>query len=347
MKFDRLIRWVFVPLVGLAIPNLTGLYGSLTPSSVLYWIGSVWFILVSVAVWRGNLALWLRWRKSPEWLRNPARRTMMLLSSSLFYTAPVSVLMLWAWYVATSQPADWTVILKSALACVFVDLFIKNTYESVYLIRHQTTIERARLQAELAALRSQVDPHFVFNCLNTLAALTHDHSDRATGFTVAMADVYRYLLRIKDRDLVPLDEELGFVRQYYSLLSVRYDKSIDLSIVESDSASRDRRIPPAALQTLVENAVKHNRFSSDQPLVITVEVGPGSVTVANSYRPASKGSATGSSGVGLENLSERCLLLLGKRIEIAADAAQATFRVTVPLGEPEEGAKQDRSVFAA
>lgn len=97
-------------------------------------------------------------------------------------------------------------------------------------MRHQSTVERARLQAELTALRSQVDPHFVFNCLNTLAALTHDGSDRATGFTIAMADVYRYLLSIKDRDLVRLHEELDFVNHYFALLSVRYDKSISLSV---------------------------------------------------------------------------------------------------------------------
>lgn len=272
--------------------------------------------------------MWLRWRSDPNWLNRTGRRTWLLIASSLFYTVPLSAFMLWLWYQAIRIPTDWTVIAKSALACVFADLFIKNTYESVYLIRQRGKLERAKLQAELSALKSQLDPHFVLNCLNSFTAITAGVSEEATDFAVSMADVYRYMLRIRDRELVPLTEELDFTRKYFALLSVRHQSALKLTVTPADPApAEDPQIPPAAIQMLLENAVKHNRFSSVEPLEVRVEIHHDHVLVTNPSRPNT--APADGTGLGLQNLTERCQLLLNRPIQINKTAS--AFSVTVPM----------------
>jgi LytS/YehU family sensor histidine kinase len=194
-----------------------------------------------------------------------------------------------------------------------------------------------RVQAELAALKTQVDPHFLFNCLNTLGHLIQHDAVRGREFCDTLADVYRYVLDSGQHDLVPLADELAFLRRYHRLLELRSGGAIRLVVaptVESDA--RHWRIPPLALQAMLENAVKHNQASAEQPLELTISlcggdpgapVGAASIRAVNALRP--RRSSLPSAGVGLANLAARCSLATGAALALRSGAG--VFEVDVPL----------------
>ena len=220
---DRGIRLLCIPLFGIAIPLVTGLFGPIGPDAPAFWFGFLWFIAVAAAIWHGNRYFYLRQRQSNDWFQHPARRILYMLAAIVFYTVPCSAGMLWAWYAANALPADWAAIRSSTLISVICVVFITHVYETVYLIRQRESdmvtfekLERAKVQAELEALKNQLDPHFMFNSLNALSWLIENDPARAIVFNDNLADVYRYILRNKDRVLVTLAEELDFLRRYYA-----------------------------------------------------------------------------------------------------------------------------------
>jgi LytS/YehU family sensor histidine kinase len=256
----------------------------------------------------------------------------MLVVANVLYTAPVTVLGLLAWYALAGLPVDRSTLQIVALTNVICVLFVTHGYETVFLIRERESdllrverLERLRAQAELGALKAQVDPHFLFNSLNTLGHLIQSDPARGREFCDTLAEVYRYVLDSRQRDLVPLAEELGFLRRYHRLLELRFGAAMPLEV---DVAGEEGwRIAPMALQTLLENAVKHNQASESEPLPVRVRLAGDVVTVGNDIRP--RRTALPSAGVGLANLDERCRLLTGRALSVRD--AEGRFEVAVPL----------------
>jgi hypothetical protein len=316
---DRTARLIFTPVLGVTIPLITGLFRHIPIESPTYWLGFLYTTFVSFVIWHGNRYLLAKMGSQPDWLQHPKRRLLRLLIVSSIYTVPVSTVLLWGWYGLTAPEPNWTVLRSTVLLTLVAVFFIVHTYETVYLIRQRAydrvayeQVERAKVQAELTALREQVDPHFMFNCLNTLAGLTEEDPERATDFTVALASVYRYILRTRERNLVPLREELEFVRAYHSLLRLRFDEGVQVRF--PNGAPPDAMIAPAALQIAVENAVKHNEFSAARPLEVEIRWDGEEVIVSNGKRPRATRMET--AALGLKNLDERCRLTLNRPIEV-------------------------------
>jgi hypothetical protein len=333
---DGTVRLVGIPLFGIVIPNLTGLFGPLGPTSPWYWGGYVWFVLLSGAIWQGNRFWLLRQREHFDWFSTPFRKVLALLFANVFYTAPLTVGMLVAWYHATSGVVDWTAVQVVALANVICVVFITHVYETVYLIRERETdmlaferLELAKAQAELRSLESQLDPHFLFNSLNTLTHFIDSDPQRARAFTELLADVYRHLLRNRRRELVPLADELLFAERYVELLRLRFGDAVRLAV--EGTPAEGTLLPPMALQTLIENAVKHNEVSPEAPLEVTVRLLDDSLEVTNGRRP--KRTAAVSGGIGLANLAERTRRLTGRELVVSDDAER--FTVLLPLLRPE------------
>jgi LytS/YehU family sensor histidine kinase len=139
--------------------------------------------------------------------------------------------------------------------------------------------------------------------------------------------VYRYIVAHRNCDLVPVTDEIGFLGTYYSLLRLRYGHGLHLHLPALSADHRIYRIPPASLQLLLENAVKHNEFSEESPLRVTVELHEHAIVFSNDRR--GKPAPALGSNVGLKNLDERCKLVSGQGIEIQDDGAK--FVVVVPL----------------
>ncbi len=334
---DRWMRLLGLLLLGLVIPRFALLFDKLTWREADYWIGNAWFLLVAVGIWEGNRALALRLRPDLDWLVQPFWKLVIFAAATLVCTVPLTVAAVWLWLQYINSPfplLDWLSTIRTiATNNTVTVLFLLHAYETLFLIRERhgdqrrlEHLERARLQAELENMKGQLAPHFLFNCLNTLAALIERDPAAAAEFNAHLADVTRYLLAQKNRDLVPLAEELTFLRSYVRLMELRFPRSLRVTLPDIDG-SDTRRLPPASLQLLIENAIKHNRLSEAEPLAIDVRAGPDSIVVANPLRP--KTQLPAGSGTGLANLRERIALLTPGQLEITIDAGE--FRVRVPL----------------
>ncbi|HTE55489.1 MAG TPA: histidine kinase [Kofleriaceae bacterium] len=332
---DRLVRAIGIPAFGLSIPHLTGLYRHLGPGDLVWWLGAAWFVALSAAIWHGNRWLLFEQRRHWDWFQHGARKVMMLLAAIVLYTAPLTAVALVAWYGWSGLGAvDWVAVRIVVLVNVLCVVFITHVYETVFLIKDRGSdmvrvaqLERARAEAELAALRAQLDPHFVFNSLNTLSHLVETDPRRAREFNERLADVYRYMLRQRERDLVGLGDELAMVREYVWLLRIRFGDAIQLRVLGDQAAGG--RLPPLSLQLLVENAVKHNELGEDRPLEIEIDLRAGEVAVSTSYRP--RRLVRPSAGIGLRNLDERYRLLGAGSIRVRPGPDR--FEVVLPLVE--------------
>ena len=329
---DLRIRLAGIPFFGIVIPNLTGLFGPIGPRSALYWLGYAWFVLLSGLIWQGNRYFLIQQRRYYDWFDHAWRKVTLLLFANVFYTAPLTALMLAAWYrFAGFAAVDWSVIRLVTLMNVVCVVFITHVYETVYLIQQRESdlvavarLDRARAEAELLALKSQVSPHFLFNSLNALAHLILSDPQRALRFTEGLADTYRYILTNGERDLVPLADELAFAEGYVGLLQLRFGDAVRM-VVEGQDGIDSLLVPPISIQVALENAVKHNVFDRESPLLVRVRVSAERVSVSNPLRPK---AAPGSPRLGLANLDERCRRVTGQGIEVRLGGSE--FEVVMP-----------------
>ncbi len=329
-------RAIGIPVFGIGIPLVFGLHGALGPASPLFWLGQALFLALAFALWQGNRHLLFVTADRFDWLERPWRRVGRLLLGIVLFTAPLTIAVLAAWsHLRGDDGPDVGAIRAVVLTNVICVVFVAHVYETVLLLKQReadlvrvANAERARAESELLALRRQIDPHFLFNCLNTMQSLVLEDRDRALRFNTSLAAMLRYLLETSERQLVPLAEELAFVRRYAELSALRFGDAFRLEVIEPEDAPTGS-LPPTSLQLLVENALAHNRLSSREPLEVRVEIGAREVVVRHARRPRpdSRGA-----GVGLKNLAERVRLTSGASLVV--DASDDEFVVRVPLHAP-------------
>ena len=192
---------------------------------------------------------------------------------------------------------------------------------------HAERLERAAVQAQLDALRNQVNPHFLFNSLSILASLVDTDARLAGQFVSRLAKAYRYILEQRDQARVPLRTELDFLAAYTFLLTVRFEGKLFVALDVPEAARDGYAIAPLTLQLLLENAVKHNRLSAAEPLRVTIALAGNCLRVAN---PVQRRLAPEvSTGVGLQNIVSRYRLLTDRPVRVAE--ADGYFVVDLPL----------------
>lgn len=191
--------------------------------------------------------------------------------------------------------------------------------------------EKERTEAELRHLKAQIDPHFLFNNLNVLGSLIERNPEQASAYLHRFSALYRYLIRYKDDDVVPLADELAFVTDYRYLIGQRFGRAYvfieEITVADSLTVF----VPPGSIQTLLENAVKHNQGDEQNPLLIELIINEQTITVRNDLRP--KLTPADSTGTGLTNLRARYKLLSDQPITIEQNAVE--FVVTLPLLHPQ------------
>lgn len=200
---------------------------------------------------------------------------------------------------------------------------IQNTLK---LQQEAAELQKENNTARYAALQNQLNPHFLFNSLNTLIAEIEYNPANAVRFTKHLSNVYRYVLQSQNKTLVTLGEELEFMQSYLFLHEVRLGNCICCNCQIPDEYG-DAMLPPLTLQLLVENVIKHNSITQNKPMLITIGMTDSYLTVSNPIHP--KKSNESSSGVGLKNLSNRCRLMLGEEIIITKE--EEIFTVKVPI----------------
>lgn len=229
---------------------------------------------------------------------------------------------------ATTAEA-WKIGILTTIVLFLYEIF----YGWFYSYRHyaHTQVEwlrseRWQLELQFESLKSQISPHFLFNCLNTISSLLYKDSKLAEEFIRRMAETFQYVLNNQKRTFVSLREELEFVKSYYYLLQVRFENNLKLEI-NIPKNLLDSPIPPLTLQMLIENAVKHNQINRENPLLVYLSAKDNThLLITNTKTSASANPI--STKVGLENIRKRYSFFTKQVIEIRNDAK---YTVQLPV----------------
>jgi len=226
-------------------------------------------------------------------------------------------------------------IIHSNSAAVFCTIMMMAIYESIFFmhqlrksVQETEKLKRESLNAELNALKTQVNPHFLFNNLNTLSSIIPENPDMAVEFVQQLSKVYRHILEVQDEQSIPLKDELDVLRAYAFLLQTRFGDNLDITIDVPEEKLK-KKIVPLSLQMLMENAIKHNIVSSDKPLKVNVFAENGNLVVSNNLQK--KKQVNESTGIGLDNIRNRCKLLGNGQVEVTESGT--SFTVSIPLIE--------------
>lgn len=206
---------------------------------------------------------------------------------------------------------------------------IKVVADRQVFILENERLTRENLQSRYESLKNQLSPHFLFNSLSALKSLISENTSNAQSYVDHLSHVLRHSLNGNKKQTVSLAEELEVVNSYMFLIKMRYDANISIELT-IDPAFHQYRIPPLALQTLVENAVKHNVISKRYPLTVRLFIENEKIVVLNSIKE--KYSEEEGTGIGLPNLSSQYQLLGGGEIQIIK--TETEFRVELPLLKP-------------
>lgn len=218
----------------------------------------------------------------------------------------------------------WFIALGGVL---FIGLcvLVLRLYESGKLKKERLDRERAEFQFEI--LRSQINPHFLFNSFNTLIDMIEsEEKERAALFTEKLSDIFRTVLFYHKQSTIPLREELAIMEEYYRMQKYRFGEGLILRI-NIDKDKQEDHIPPLTLQLLLENAVKHNIVSTQNPLLVEIELDEKSPFLIIKNNLQERKTKASSSGIGLQNIINRYRLLTRQEVEIQVSAFQYLIRI--------------------
>lgn len=327
---DRLFRLFGIPVVAAIVPLL--FFRSLAFDLPLY----VHSLVYTVVIWEGSRFFFIKATRYYPGIGQWRRRLVLIIVLCVAFvtiSCPIVSVILEAALPGSWQRIDGKDQFVALGASYVVLLAVGAVYESMRFFTLWKTalvekeqVERAHLAGQLEGLRNQVNPHFLFNSLNTLIYLIPEEPERAVRFVQQLSKVYRYVLESRDTQLIALREELGFLDAYIFLLRERFGDNIRIDL-RTDALAPDTAIVPLTLQILFENAIKHNIISADKPLNLEVFPENGHLIVRNNLQR--KNQVMDSTGVGLENIRLRYRILTGREVEIIP--SERYFTVALPL----------------
>ncbi|HEY0732307.1 MAG TPA: histidine kinase [Chitinophagaceae bacterium] len=333
MVKDAHLRIVFIPLLGIGLPYISGIisYELYTVPELI--VANLFFITISLAIWAGCNWIHGRIRFLYAPLSNPFSKLALVSFVSGLYGACIGCLSTLIWMQFSRNSFSWEGLWRFTILCVLAVLVFTLIYEILYLTRERELdtqkvkqLDRERSQATLQALTNELDPHFIFNSLNAMNHLILNNPPQAHLFNNKLAQVYKYILINRNRQLISLESELEFIENYFYLLKIRHDDKLQFSS-ELDDRYHKVMIPPCALQILMENAIKHNEFTDANPLIIRLALNGQYLKVSNNVKP--KLYSVNSTGIGLKNLSSRYRIICQK--DIIIENCRENFTVKLPL----------------
>ena len=330
---DLILKIVFIPLLGICLPLVAGIVTYSRYSLFELIAANLFFILTSFLIWKGCNWIHIKLRPLYRPIANPFSKIATVCFVSAVYGACTGGLSSLTWRKISGEPFDRTDIYVFIALCIAAVIIFTLVYEILFLSKERELdtkivdqLDKELSHAELQALTNEMDPHFIFNSLNTLNHLIINEPQQAYLFNNRLAQVYKYFLINKNKELISLKDELEFIESYFYLLQIRHDNKLQLQTLV-DEKKTSVMLPPCSIQILVENAIKHNEFTEENPLLIKVSVNDTYLQVSNNIKP--KLYAVNSTGIGLKNLSSRYKLLFRKDITIAT--TRENFIVKLPL----------------
>ena len=328
---DKWFRIIGIPLSGLIIPPI--FFQEVFNDSMTLFCSTLMCILFTFVDWQFCCYFFIKGnQKFPHYNQNRQRLIWILSFCLAFILAFGNAfhIIIEPFLRLDTLPHRPSLFQVNA-ASLFCFIVIAGIYESMryFSLWKKTSVEneqlqRENIQSQLDGLKSQVNPHFLFNSLNTLVNIIPEHPETAVRFVQKLSKVYRYILEIRDTQTTPLSHELEFIQAYMFLLKERFGDNIsvkiELNIEERNpdligtEGGYEKEIVPLSLQILFENAIKHNIISSAQPLLIEVSIENERLIVKNNLQR--KNQVQEGMGLGLQNIKNRYRLICNKEVDI-------------------------------
>lgn len=289
----------------------------------------MWMIM-----WIGNDRLTHMISLRISWVDYPVKRLLVGVISTVIFTVLVAIGLIksweYSWNVKFNSYNEFVII--SLMITFLISLFLHG--REFLLQWKQSAVEAEKYQkesitAQYNSLKSQVNPHFLFNSLNALTNLVYEDQDKAAKFIKQLSEVYRYVLDTQSKEVVSLKEELEFLDSYIFLQKIRFGDNLKIQV---DLMKTKSMVAPLALQLLIENAIKHNIVSSDDPLKIKL-TGNGKFIIIENDLQRKTTLGEPSQGIGLENIKNRYKFLSPISVEVSE--TNGKFIVKLPIIEVE------------
>jgi len=275
-----------------------------------------------------------------DWIKHTNQRVWAGIIASVLYTVPIVLMINYVVFVVINNNNSDTFfkgnffwahlfyIVLSLGVSTFLHAkgFMQNWKVAMTKENTKQEIVAKTETAKFESLKNQLDPHFLFNSLNVLTSLIGENPNQAERFTTKLSKVYRYVLEQRNKDLVPIEEELKFAKTYMELLGMRFEDAVKFNIPDIISTN-ELKIVPLSLQLLLENAVKHNVVSTSKPLTINIYEEDNYLIIENNINP--KEALGKSTKIGLQNIADRYGLITQRGVKIKNNNKK--FKVSLPL----------------
>jgi len=298
-------------------------------------IGFLWAFSISITQWGGIQLILGYIDQKISWIETPVKKVFVQILTFLAYSVGAFILVqffnfyVWRGY---SPAESWPWIIQSIPYTLLISFVISLIFTAIgFFFAWKRSFQQAeKLKVEMLAykyesLRNQINPHFLFNSLNVLSDLVYDDQALAVKFIRQLSDLFRYVLDSRDKELVPLSEELDFIRSFTFLLKTRFEEKLKIEI--DVQANPEDYIVPMSLQLLIENAVKHNEVSEAFPLRISIRKSGDFLEVENNLQPKSEGDD--SKKTGLKNITQQFAFFSEKPIKIITTDERYLVRVPI------------------
>ena len=331
---------IFIGMLILALVITLALYDSNRENFKYFAMSYVWALAICLTQWLGNSYFNGLLDKKYSWTKHLVKRTLYgtlaIIGYSVIAYLVVQAIMSFLYYGSLPENMlAWS--LRTSYIAVLISFMVSLIFAAVGFFRNwkESLLEAERFRTEMLmykyeSLQNQINPHFLFNSFNVLSDLVYEDQGKAVDFIKQLSQLFRYVLDSRDRELVPIREELDFIRAYSYLLKTRFEEK--LSIRVEVEAKEHELIVPMTLQLLVENCVKHNEISAAQPLRIQIVRNGGYLTVENNLQPKAAGEH--SKKTGLSNIKQQYSYFTDQELIVSESGEK--FSVKVPVIKMEQ-----------
>lgn len=331
-------RHILINLTGILLLSLVItllFFGRFEEGLVEFLISYGWALAISVTQWLGNAYIYAFLDKKFSWHEHLVKRaiwgSLALIGYSVFAYVIVQFIMFWIVQGGLPERSFYWA-LRSSYIAITVSFIVSLTFVAIGFFRkwRESLLEAERFKAEMMlykyeALQNQINPHFLFNSFNVLSDLVYENQDKAVDFIRQMSQLFRYVLDSRDKELVPIGEELEFIKAYSYLLQTRFEDKLTIRL--DFKAGEDEMIVPMTLQLLIENCVKHNEISASQALAVEITRKGEYLEVENNLQLKAVGPD--SKKTGLSNIRQQFKYFTNKEIMIRE--TDKSFSVAVPI----------------
>lgn len=297
---------------------------------------ALYSLIIGGTLWKGNQFLGHLIHQKIDMNQNPTRALWVSLIAMFIYSILTIIVVNYLWIVIIFDQVFSDLFRDGPLITMISEFVITiiissimfsigffNAWRQASVNEEQMKTEQIALQYK--ALKNQVNPHFLFNSLNTLSSLVYRDPDMAARFIKQLSDVYRYVLEHKDSELIDVKTEVEFVTKYLYLQKIRHGENL-ISDINLENC-KECKLLPLSMQMLVENSIKHNIVSKDEPLTISIFQEDEYIVIRNNLQPRS--TVEDSEGIGLSNIRDRYNHISDKKFII--DQTNGFFTIKIPI----------------